>query len=167
MAERTLFSEVGPMREDLPRLEDWDWLLRCSRFSDIGGLGEPLSIVDSSRPDQISYETVRKSVDALKTAHVVPSSLWRSKAQRLFLATLENELAASAYRRGKYGKAAWHLIRSLGYSPLREVDSFRRITRAVFSDAFRSRLRRSSMRPEDTVSPLKPGQSSVPAGRAD
>ena len=45
VAERALFTEVGPFAEDLPRYEDWDWLLRCERQCPIGLLSEPLAEV--------------------------------------------------------------------------------------------------------------------------
>ena len=48
MAERSVFARIGPFDEDLPRYEDWDWLLRYDREYELAVLPEPLATVHFS-----------------------------------------------------------------------------------------------------------------------
>lgn len=149
MAEKKLFSEVGPMNNGLPRLEDWDWLLRASRISDLAVLDDVLSIVDYSSAEKIDYRSAKKSVQVMRRLHIDWGSRLPRAARRRFAATLENELAAAAYRNRKYGLAGWHLFNSLLCWPYRSSEYFRRLASAVFVDArrFIRRHRRTGTRP--------------------
>ena len=138
MAERLLFRDVGQMNENLSRLEDWDWLLRCMKHSKLMVLNEPLSFIDYRAVEKIDYEGVRSSVDLMRHAHFTSSGLLPSIARLKFLATLENELAASAYRNKRYRLALWHLLRSFSCFPMRSINYFKRIAGAVSIDIGRS-----------------------------
>ena len=48
LAERLVFARIGPFDEDLPRYEDWDWLLRYDRDYELALLPEPLATVHFS-----------------------------------------------------------------------------------------------------------------------
>lgn len=52
MVAREVFNEVGFFDENLPRLEDWDWLLRYSVSGTIGIIPEILSIIYNKRGRQ-------------------------------------------------------------------------------------------------------------------
>ena len=50
MTRREVFAEVGPLDEDLPRFEDWDWLLRYTQQGGgIAAVREPLARVFNRR----------------------------------------------------------------------------------------------------------------------
>jgi len=48
LAERAVLAEVGPFDEDLPRYEDWDWLLRYTRDHELAVLGLSLALIHFS-----------------------------------------------------------------------------------------------------------------------
>lgn len=48
LVERSVFARIGPFDEDLPRYEDWDWLLRYDRDFDLAVLAAPLATVHFS-----------------------------------------------------------------------------------------------------------------------
>jgi len=48
LAERAVFAEVGLFDEDLPRYEDWDWLLRYDRAHELAVLPLPLAVIHFS-----------------------------------------------------------------------------------------------------------------------
>lgn len=131
-AERSLFDEIGLFREDLSRLEDWDWLLRCAETSEIAVLNQVLSVVDYAAAASIRYHDVKSAVETLKQRHFQQSGLLPSRSRLRFLGTLENELAATAYRSKRPGPAAMHLFKSLCYWPYRDLAYFKRIMRVVW-----------------------------------
>ena len=136
LAERALFDEAGPMNEQMSRLEDWDWLLRCLRLTNLKILNELLSVVDYGAHDRrIDYEEVRSSVDLMKHSHFIKRGFLPSVPRLRFLATLENELAVAAYGNGRHGLATWHTLRSLCYFPYRSFDTLRRIGSRLLFDA--------------------------------
>ena len=135
MAERALFTEVGPMNEALPRLEDWEWLLRATRITNLESIKDILSIVDYSAAGGINYESVRLSTRMLKRSYLESAGPLPAKDRRKFFGTLENELAAAAYRNRRYDLASWHLLRSFLYSPYRNREYFSRLKSAVFTDS--------------------------------
>jgi glycosyltransferase involved in cell wall biosynthesis len=135
LAERAIFEEAGPMNEQMSRLEDWDWLLRCLRLTNLETLNEVLSVVDYCAIDRkIEYEVVRSSVDLMKHNHFITPGPLPSISRLRFLASLENELAVAAYGSRRYGLAIWHTLKSLCINPFRSLDSFRRIASGIFLD---------------------------------
>ena len=137
MAEKSLFEEVGPMNEALPRLEDWEWLLRATRITDLESIEDVLSIVEYSSAGGISYASVRLSTRMLKRSYLESAGPLPGKDRRKFFGTLENELAAAGYRNRRYDLAIWHLLKSFFYSPYRNRDYFKRLRSAVFADSKR------------------------------
>ncbi len=138
MAERSLLEEVGPMKESLRRLEDWDWLLRCTGISNIAILPDVLSRIDYRLPKGINYEDVRASVDLMKSEHFVGPGILPSIARLRYLAALENELAAAAYKNSRFALATRHFLKSLFHFPFRSVDTLRRLVFGVLLDIFAS-----------------------------
>lgn len=143
VAERSLFEMVGPYCEDLHRLEDWDWLLRCTAVTDLAVLDQPLSIIDASASEMIDYPTVARAVALMKQRHFRRGGLLPTRSRLKFLATLENELAATAYRSGRYGTAFLRFLRSHSLWPVRKLDYYRRIGTRVLQD------RRKAAGPQD------------------
>jgi len=46
MVRKEFFKKIGPMNESLNRLEDWEWMMRAARHTNIGILKESLCYVD-------------------------------------------------------------------------------------------------------------------------
>ena len=136
MTERSLYQEIGPLNEDMRRLEDWDWLLRVLKVTDLAVLDEVLTVVDYYAVEEVSYDAVKSSVGLMRDAHFTASRFLPSITRLRFLSTLENELAAAAYRNSQFGPAHWHLLKSVCYYPYRKIDYFRRVARAIVADVF-------------------------------
>ena len=135
LAERALFDETGPMNEQMSRLEDWDWLLRCLKFTNLETLNEALSVVDYSSDDRkIYYDDVRFSVDLMKHNHFITRGFLPSIPRLRYIATLENELAVAAYGNKRYGLAIWHTLKSLCTFPFRNMNSLRRVGSGILLD---------------------------------
>jgi glycosyltransferase involved in cell wall biosynthesis len=48
LCKTSTFRQVGPLDATLRRLEDWDWLMRLARTTQLGFLAEPLAAVEPS-----------------------------------------------------------------------------------------------------------------------
>lgn len=137
IAERSLFETVGPMDETLIRLEDWDWLLRSMAFSSVAVLDDVLSFIYTRTDVWPSYDSVKASTEILRNKHFCEKRLIQSGSRLKFLAALEIELAATAYRNRKAILAIRHLAASFVYYPIRDFDFFKRIILQVMRDSFR------------------------------
>jgi hypothetical protein len=136
MAEKSLFAQVGPMNEEMARLEDWDWLLRALTTSELPVLDEALSVIHQRYGRDPCYHAVKMSTRSLRPKHFPAAGFLPSMARLKFLAGLENELAAAAYRDGRYRLALWHFVASLCHLPYRDLDFIRRIGSKVIRDGF-------------------------------
>jgi len=127
--------KIGPFNEAMSRLEDWEFLLRCTSEGPIPILGEDLAVIDCRHRDPAQYERTRDSAHTLRQihAHTLPSGLQR----RRFESYAEREIAASAYNDGRYWIAAGHFGQALLIFPWVRVAQLRRLIRRVFHDALR------------------------------
>lgn len=132
LAERSLILEVGLMNEALRRLEDWDWLLRAVKISNLMVLNEVLTVVDVSSAEKIDYNEVKAAADLMRTLHFRSGNLHLIRRWK-FLAALEYEISAAAYRNKRNALALCHLLRSLFCYPFRGPESFRRLLFRVLS----------------------------------
>ncbi|MBZ0141418.1 MAG: glycosyltransferase family 2 protein [Pseudorhodoplanes sp.] len=136
IVERRFLHDIGLYNADLPRLEDWDLLLRAARRTPIHILREPLSIVHFV-DSKISYNIIRKCCQHIRSQF---SSVGLTLGQRAILAsTIENELAAAAYRNQRFGLAVLHFLKSLLLMPRRDGSYFVRVATAIWRDVMRSR----------------------------
>lgn len=175
VAEASVFEEAGLFDEALRRLEDWDWLLRCSQHTPIGVIQEVLAIVYVEPRKRGLYPVVRQSASHMQDAWCSPGGgATSTRARRALVGTLRNELAAVAYSEGMFLKALWHIIISLAYLPWRGTEFFRRIGYRIYCDVrfvaprIWSRLRRIQSRPQhqeaahiDEQSKPKPASQSL------
>ena len=152
MAEKSLFSQVGPMNEKMARLEDWDWLLRALRTSELFVLNEALSVIHQRNGRETCYHAVKTSTHIMRPKHFRAPGLFALMARLKFLAALENELAAAAYRGGRYGLALWHFMASLCYMPYRNLDTIRRIGSTIIRDIFQLGCRSERGRQQSALS---------------
>lgn len=135
LAAKQLFEEIGGFDESLRRLEDWDWLLRYTKKSNL--IISPAVLTEVNQSSTIAnFEEVEFATKVLERKHITEGTLSRADEQK-FRATLENELAATAYKNSKYIVAARHFISSLHYYPFRDLASVRRLIFAVLVDFFK------------------------------
>lgn len=127
--------KIGPFNEAMSRLEDWEFLLRCTSEGPIPILGEDLAVIDCRHRDPAQYERTRDSAHTLRKIHAqtLPSLLQR----RRFESYAEREIAASAYNDGRYWVAAKHFGHALVIFPWIRIAQLRSLIRRVFHDALR------------------------------
>jgi glycosyltransferase involved in cell wall biosynthesis len=127
--------KIGPFNEAMSRLEDWEFLLRCTNEGPIPILGEDLAVIDCRHRDPAQYEKTRDSARILRKIHAqaLPSLMQR----RRFESYAEREIAASAYNDGRYWIAAGHFGQALLIFPWIRVAQLRRLIRRVFHDTLR------------------------------
>lgn len=126
---------IGPFNEAMSRLEDWEYLLRCTSEGPIPILGEDLAVIDCRHRDPDQYERTRDSARILRKIHAqaLPSVLQR----RRFESYAEREIAASAYNDRRYWVAAGHFSHALLIFPWIRLAQLRRLIRRVFHDALK------------------------------
>lgn len=144
VAERDVFDQIGPMNEALRRLEDWDWLLRYTAIENLAVMLEVLSRIDYRQSAGVNYAHVEDAVAIMKRKHVLGRSPLSRLSRLRFLGTLENELAAVAYKNGLYGRALLQLTKSLCFFPYRSSDTIKRLATALLADVSRRNRRSDS-----------------------
>jgi glycosyltransferase involved in cell wall biosynthesis len=112
ICRREVFDEIGMFDTSLPRLEDWDWLLRYAARYPLGFLAEPLARIEPSAGGRVAQ--VAPALDILETKH---SKLLSGRHRREFAAALEFERAAGYYRSGDKFSAFLSVLNSLRHSP--------------------------------------------------
>lgn len=136
MAERALFQEIGPMNVSLRRLEDWDWLLRYTRREILAIVPEVLARIDYSTNSGLDYGDVSTAVTIMKKEQCSYLKGSRRKTAR-FRGALENELATTAYKNGRFWLAQWHFLKLLWHDPRRDMGTISRIVGRIRTDIFR------------------------------
>jgi len=130
VVRRDLFAAVGGFEESMPRLEDWDWLLRASERSEIAVVNDPLSIIHVlGHPGEAA---VRVSTRLMHDRHAPRFRKLGFVHARRFNAALHYERAVAAFRSGGTTRAAWHYSRSLLAYPVRPFGHFRLVARMLF-----------------------------------
>ena len=117
MVERTLFEETGPMDETLGRLEDWDWMLRAAEHAPFMGLRQVLADVHHDRYAHV--DEAKFVAAAEKIASYTRGGRYRlSRAQKMILlSAVQYELAATYYRKRRFGVGLSALAKSFLYCP--------------------------------------------------
>lgn len=117
MVERTLWETTGPMDETLGRLEDWDWMIQAVRHAPFDGLRQTLADVHHDRYAHVNetkfVAAARKIADYAREGRygLSPSQ------KRILLSAVQYELAATYYRKGRFGAGLGALAKSLLYAP--------------------------------------------------
>ena len=116
MARRAIFAELGAFDADLPRLEDWEWLMRYLPSHRLGVVSDPLTIVHKA-----SDPSRTQVVAALARIRAQHRDNWYRRswiAGRKFDSTLFVEEAAAAHYAGTNGRAAALALRAfVAYPP--------------------------------------------------
>jgi glycosyltransferase involved in cell wall biosynthesis len=117
LARRAVFAEIGAFDADLPRLEDWEWLLRYLPAHKLGVVADKLTIVHKASDP--SRAQVFASLSRIRARH---RDDWYRRswlAGRKFDSTLLVEEAAAAHYAGANGRAAALALRAFAAYPLR------------------------------------------------
>jgi glycosyltransferase involved in cell wall biosynthesis len=117
LARRAVFVEIGAFDPDLPRLEDWEWLLRYLPAHRLGVVPDPLTIVHKASDP--SRAQVFASLARIRARH---RDDWYRRswiAGRKFDSTLLVEEAAAAHYAGANGRAAALALKAFAAYPLR------------------------------------------------
>ena len=118
MVRRDCFTAVGPLDETLPRLEDWDWLLRCMERFSFDCLPVLGAVVHVGRPARSAAVAV--AIDRLGRQHA--DRVLRvagPEGLRRFRASLAIEEAVAAVHEDAHVKALAHIGRAFALSPVR------------------------------------------------
>jgi len=113
ICRRDVFDDIGVFDTTLPRLEDWDWLLRYVMRHPLGFLAEPLARIEPSSGGRAPQ--VAPALDILKTRY---RGKLAARHRRQFAAALEFERAASHFRSGDRLSAIRLTLSSLRHAPL-------------------------------------------------
>ncbi len=128
VANRACFEQVGLFDKSLKRLEDWDWLLRCSRRYHIYVFPEPLARVYSS-PTIANSIHVTQALRRMNERRALYGLNWATPIDLLqFRSTIFLERAAIYYRRGHILPALWNGLLSFVIYPFRNRAFFRKVT---------------------------------------
>lgn len=129
VARRTLFDRVGVFREDLRRLEDWEWLLRIAVTENLLVIREPLAVVHFSAPPNYAQVVAGcEMIKRLQSKRIQAISwLWYLK----FRSTLELEKAAAALGSGQLLRAFGWGIACLAFWPFRNMRFWNRVLRRL------------------------------------
>lgn len=117
MVDRSLWKATGPMDETLGRLEDWDWMILAAQHVSFHGLREVLADVHH---DRYAHVNEAKFVAAAqKIADYARDERYGlSRAQKMILlSAIQYELAATYYRKGRFGAGLSALAKSFLYCP--------------------------------------------------
>jgi len=96
MMRREIIPESGFFDESLPRLEDWDFLLRYTEKWKIGIITEPLAWIHFYAWPTI--DAVKKSLRIIEKKHLARLKPYGKRAEKTFLAALMIERVASHFR---------------------------------------------------------------------
>jgi glycosyltransferase involved in cell wall biosynthesis len=117
LARRAVFAEIGAFDPDLPRLEDWEWLLRYLPAHRLDVVADPLTVVHKASDP--SRAQVFASLARIRARH---RDDWYRRswiAGRKFDSTLLVEEAAAAHYAGANGRAAVLALKAFAAYPLR------------------------------------------------
>ncbi len=117
LARKEVFAEVGLLDPDLPRLEDWEWLMRYLPAHPLAVLPDPLTIVHKAGDPTGAMVTTATA--RIRTRH---RDGWYARsfvAGRKFDSTLLVEEAAAAYYGRDTARAVTLSLRALVAYPLR------------------------------------------------
>jgi len=129
LVRRSIFDEVGLFDESLPRLEDWDWLIRAVAVSRIGLVPEMLATIHQT--GFASYDSVKIAVERIENRHRKRFAEHSVKAERQFRAALANEMSVANFRRRSFLAAFIWLLRSLTIYPFRQPGYYLRVLSGV------------------------------------
>jgi glycosyltransferase involved in cell wall biosynthesis len=118
LCRRSIFAEIGPLDEELRRLEDWDWLLRLSEkgYRLLASSAVLARVeVGSGTPGHAIAAALR----CIREHHEPIVAREGIVSPRIFRSTLHLETAAAAFGDKAYARALAAMLRSFLCYPLR------------------------------------------------
>ena len=108
------FKKVGMFDENLPRLQDWELVIRLSKYYDFKCIDEPL-LTSSFTPDSISanQDALIKACELILEKHYE-----QFKRYKGLLARQEYSLGSLLCQRGKFNQGRNYLLRVVSSYPL-------------------------------------------------
>jgi hypothetical protein len=135
LSTREFLEEIGPFNEAMLRLEDWEFLLRCTVRMPIPVLSEDLAVIDSQHRDPGQYERTLEAARILQRSQFPVATNWTGRQR--FRSYVEREVAASAYNDARYRLAVRHFARALLIFPWVRLSQLSRLVRRVLNDALK------------------------------
>jgi glycosyltransferase involved in cell wall biosynthesis len=111
---RSVLREIGLLDTNLPRLEDWDWLLRYGLKYRLGFIAEPLT-----RTDPSGYANDAEVATALEILRAKHAGNLNAAQRRHFLAGMDVVMAGMRYRCGDRVGAIAAALGSILRAPFR------------------------------------------------
>lgn len=130
VVSRSVFHEVGLLDEELPRYEDWDWLLRYARRYRMQVADEVLAVVH--RGGYPAAETIERSALYLVASHDKAFAAFGLWHRRKALGLRWLEVAQHFFRDGAYGRGLRYLVRALLQNPMQRPGMYVVLVDALF-----------------------------------
>ena len=123
MARRAFLHSLGPQNESLGRLEDWEWLLRASRITNIALLPKILAYVESN--ERANFKSVALAGQTLR--RLQGRAVFQQHGARGFLrfsASVDLECSVCALKCGRTQWLIFYIFRALISHPMRVLHFF-------------------------------------------
>ena len=118
MVEREIALAVGEFDSELPRHEDWDWVLRAFEAGEkLAFVSEPLANVYAI--DRVDLQRFIRSTHRFLAKHDRALSKFGTAYRRRIVAHHYESIASMAYENRSYGIGCHYLLRSFLLSPWR------------------------------------------------
>ena len=128
LCRRSVFAEIGPLDEELRRLEDWDWLLRLSEKG-YRLLASPAVLARVEVSSGASRSVIAEALQYIRGRHEPTLARDGIVSRRIFRSTLHLEAAAAAVGDKAYARAVAAMLRSFLCYPLRGGELYWRLLR--------------------------------------
>jgi len=126
LCRRDVYADVGPLDEELRRLEDWDWLLRLAEkgYRLLASARALARVEVETLPRRGEIDTALQRIAARHRAEIARQG---GAAGRIFAASLHLEQAASAFGERAYAQALGEVARGIACYPLQGRAFYRRL----------------------------------------
>ncbi len=129
LVRKEIFEKVGYFDETLPRFEDWDWLIRASKISQIAVCKKLLSHIYVG--PRANFDIVSHSCELIRKRHEAHFENISKVCRRRFLSTLDFEKAVAAWSVGRRIASIKFLIKSIMNFPEGSLKKIHRVFRAL------------------------------------
>jgi glycosyltransferase involved in cell wall biosynthesis len=126
LCRRSIFAAIGPLDEELRRLEDWDWLLRLSEKG-YRLLASPAALARVEVSSSTPGPAIVAALQRIRERHAPIVAGEGIVSRRIFRSTLHLEIAAAAFGERAYTRAFAAMLRSFLCYPLRGGELYWRL----------------------------------------
>lgn len=144
VANRSSFEKIGLFDEELPRYEDWDWLLRYVKEYPLEVIEKPLArVYKAGRPGGLPME---RSADHFVAKHASDLRSLGSYHRREVIARLLLRVSEAYYGEGRRGKGSAFLFKALMQNPVQRVGMYLQVADALLGTSLAPRASRLKRR---------------------